>query len=62
VSGLFICPLIHYSETMSDKTKRLESGTEALDFSAETFDGKTVSLWELAGRGPVVLVLLRGFS
>jgi len=47
---------------MSRKTKRLESGTEAPDFKAETFDGKTLVLSDLTSRGPVVLVLLRGFS
>jgi peroxiredoxin len=47
---------------MSDRTKRLERGAEAPDFRAETFDGKALSLRELTERGPVVLVLLRGFS
>ncbi len=47
---------------MSGKTGRLETGAEAPDFQAETFDGKRLGLGELTGRGPVVLVLLRGFS
>lgn len=47
---------------MSHKAERPETGTEAPEFQAETFDGKRIRLSELAGRGPVVLVLLRGFS
>lgn len=30
--------------------------------SAQTFDGKPISLAELRRRGPVLLVFLRGFS
>lgn len=50
------------SETVAGKTKRLETGSPAPDFTVGTFDGKTLALSELTGKGPVVLVFIRGFS
>ncbi len=50
------------SETVAEKTKRLEIGSPAPDFTVDTFDGKTLALADLTGKGPVVLVFLRGFS
>ncbi|MFH1436791.1 MAG: hypothetical protein ABIJ56_13880 [Pseudomonadota bacterium] len=47
---------------MAGKTKKMEIGSQAPDFTAGTFDGKTLALSDLTGKGPVVLVFLRGFS
>jgi peroxiredoxin len=39
----------------------LKLGDKAPDFSLPNGDGKTVTLSEYLGRGPVVLVFYRGF-
>jgi len=41
---------------------RLTIGEKAPDFTAATWDGKTVTLSERVKRGPVVLVFIRGFG
>jgi hypothetical protein len=47
--------------TMSNN-KLLEKGDAAIEFIANTYDGKNISLSKLQKAGPVVLIFIRGFS
>ena len=47
--------------TMSNN-KLLEKGNEAPDFTANTYNGSSISLAKLQKVGPVVLIFIRGFS
>jgi peroxiredoxin len=47
---------------MSEGQTRLAVGEKAPDFTADTWDGKNVTLSERVKQGPVVLVFIRGFG
>ena len=47
---------------MSNNNKLLEKGDEAPDFTANTYNGSSISLAKLQKAGPVVLIFIRGFS
>ena len=48
--------------TMSNNNKLFEKGDEAIEFIANTYDGKNISLSKLQKAGSVVLIFIRGFS
>ena len=48
--------------TMSNNNKLLEKGDEAPEFTANSYNGNSISLTKLQKAGPVVLVFIRGFS
>ena len=48
--------------TMSNNKKSLEKGDEAPEFTANTYNGNSVSLTKLQKTGQVVLIFIRGFS
>ena len=47
---------------MSSSEDLLKAGDEAPEISAQTFDGREITLSALVREGPVVLVFIRGFS
>jgi len=47
---------------MSNNNKLLEKDDEAPDFTANTYNGSSISLAKLQKAGPVVLIFIRGFS
>ncbi len=47
---------------MPNNNKLLERGDEAPDFTANTYNGSSISLKKLQKVGPVVLIFIRGFS
>jgi len=61
----FICVLICLAAGWAygqQGESMLTQGSTAPEFSAETFDGKTLELSKLRASGPVILVFLRGFG
>jgi len=47
---------------MSNNNKLLEKGDEAPEFTANSYNGNSISLTKLQKVGPVVLIFIRGFS
>ncbi|MCD6271970.1 MAG: hypothetical protein J7K30_03770 [Deltaproteobacteria bacterium] len=47
---------------MSNNKKSLEKGDKSPEFTANTYNGNSVSLTKLQKVGQVVLVFIRGFS
>ena len=66
---LWLVFFIYACSTMNSKdystmtnNKLLEKGNEAPDFTANTYNGSSISLAKLQKAGPVVLIFIRGFS
>ena len=66
---LWLLFFIYACSTMNSKdystmtnNKLLEKGNEAPDFTANTYNGSSISLAKLQKAGPVVLIFIRGFS
>lgn len=61
---IYACSTVNSEDysAMSNHNQLLEKGDEAPKFTADTYNGIRISLTQLQKSGPVVLVLIRGFS